>query len=300
MKTEVSRMAVASRSKQRVILNLFTYVNLRFQDDTLFCGSFMFVLLSMLLAVSACGPGAASEGKEEVVVFAAASLRDVLEEIGDQFEAETGVSVLFNFAGSNVLAQQIVATPGADLFLSASARWMDTVEEANRLTAETRHALISNSLALIAHPNTTFTLADPCELASFDFKYLALGNPDAVPAGRYARTWLTTQTCGEGTLWEALEARVAPAPDVRSALGLVVADPGLLGIVYKTDWMAFAEEARLLYEVPRETAPPIRYDLAQVAGGPNPTGAVRLHAYLRGSAARPIFERHGFRMLPES
>ena len=109
------------------------------------------IVLPLVLAVGvlpggACGPG--SRDADEVVVFAAASLRDAMAELGSQFEEETRIKVLFNIAGSNVLAQQIVATPRADLFLSASQRWMDTVEEAGRLVAGTRRPVLSNRRAV--------------------------------------------------------------------------------------------------------------------------------------------------------
>lgn len=258
------------------------------------------IILPLVLAVcvlpgGACGPG--SRDADEVVVFAAASLRDAMEELGSQFEEETKIKVLFNIAGSNVLAQQIVATPRADLFLSASQRWMDTVEEAGRLVAGTRRSVLSNRLVVIAHPQSAVTLNDPCALGALDFKYLALGDPDAVPAGQYARTWLASRTCGGQSLWQALEGRIAPTPDVRAALSLVLADPGLVGIVYKTDWLVFAGQARLLYEVPVEEGPAIRYVLAQIAESPNPDGARRFLDYLTKAPAREVFERHGFTPL---
>ena len=135
-------------------------------------------------------------------------------------------------------------------------------------------------------------------MAGLGFQYLALGNPAAVPAGRYARDWLNAQTCDGQSLWQAVEDRVAPAPDVRAALGLVLAEPDLVGIVYKTDYLAFAEEARLLPAVPITAAPPIRYTLAQIDGGPHPDAARRFLNYLTGETARRQFEAHGFTMLP--
>ncbi len=255
-------------------------------------------LAACAVLLGACGPGAREADRPEVVVFAAASLRDALEDVGRRFEEETGIEVVFNVAGSNVLAQQIVAAPGADLFLSASERWMDTVEDAGRLVAGTRRDLLSNRLALIAHPRSTWTLNDLCELAHLDFKYLALGDPDAVPAGRYARLWLSSRSCNGRSLWGAVEDRVIPAPDVRSALGLVLADSDLLAVVYRTDWLAFAEKARVLYEVPADEGPPIRYTLAQIADGPHPEAARRLLAYLTDAPARRIFVQHGFAPIP--
>ena len=261
-----------------------------------------FVLASIVvlftLFIGACGSETRDE--EEVVVFAAASLRDAMQAIGAGFEEETGVRVVFNFAGSNVLAQQIVAASGADVFLSANVRWMDAVAEAGRVMEGTRRVLLTNTLAVVAHPRSTWRLDAPCRLAEFGFKYLALGDPAAVPAGRYARDWLSAQTCDGRSLWQAVEDRVAPAPNVRAALGLVLAEPDLVGIVYKTDYLAFAQEARLLYEVPAAAGPPIRYTLAQVDAGPNPEAARRFLGYLNGETARRHFEPHGFTVLKNS
>ena len=255
-------------------------------------------LAVLTLSVGACG--SETDAQREVMVFAAASLRDAMLAIEAPFETETGVDVVFNFAGSNVLAQQIVAAPGADVYLSASTRWMDTVADAGRVVAGTRQVVLTNTLAVVAHPRSTWTLDAPCDLAGLGFTYLALGDPAAVPAGRYARDWLSAQSCNGRSLWQAVEGRVAPSPDVRAALGLVLAEPDLVGIVYKTDYLAFAEETRLLYEAPAVAGPPIQYALAQIADGPHPDAARRFLAYLTGETARRHFEAHGFTMLPDA
>ncbi len=255
------------------------------------------LLTALAVLPGACGSSTREAGGREVVVFAAASLRDALQELARGFEQETGIKVLFNFAGSNVLAQQIVAARGADLFLSASERWMDAVDEAGRLAHGTRRALLANSLVVIADAQSRWTLADPCDLAALPFKYLALADPDAVPAGHYARDWLAARACHGPSLWQQVAPRVAPAPDVRAALGLVLADPDLVAIVYTTDWLAFAEKTRVLYEVPSADGPAIRYVLAQVADAPHSDAARAFFDYLTRATARVVFERHGFIVL---
>ena len=261
--------------------------------------------LLLLSLASACGgdsgaaKGAASAdstaGGGEVLVFAAASLREAMQELGTAFEGETGTRVVFNFAGSNDLAHQIGAARGMDLFLSASEGWMDTVQNAGRLVPDTRRDLLSNTLVLVASARDSSRVAEPCALASLPFRNLAMGDPDAVPAGTYARRWMQSVDCGGRRLWDAVKDRVAPAPDVRAALGLVLADPRVIGVVYRTDQIAFAERTRVLYEV--TGGPPIRYVLAQVAEGDNAAGGRRFYDYLAGARGAEAFRRHGFTPL---
>ena len=262
-------------------------------------------LLLLALAV-ACGEGpdaagrtahdpAAAERDDEVLVFAAASMRESLVELARGFERETGTRAIFNFAGSNDLAHQIEATRGMDLYLSASEAWMDTVQNAGRLVPATRRDLLSNTLVVIGNTRAAYNVAAPCSLAELPFRHLSLGDPDAVPAGTYARTWLRGQECDGRSLWDAVADRVAPAPDVRAALGLVLADPRVIGIVYRTDQLAFADRSLVLYQV--RDGPAIRYTLAQVRDGANPDAARRFYAYLISEGAAIVFQRHGFSPL---
>lgn len=261
--------------------------------------------IALLALLAACGGGGAEKGAGaadstraggEVLVFAAASLREAMEELGTEFQRETGTRVVFNFAGSNDLAHQIGAARGMDLFLSASEGWMDTVQNAGRLVPDTRRDLLSNALVVVAAARDSSRMAEPCALGALPFRNLAMGDPDAVPAGTYARKWMQSVQCGGRPLWDAVKDRVAPAPDVRAALGLVLADPRVIGVVYRTDQRAFADRTRVLYEV--ADGPPIRYVLAQVAEGDNPAGARGFYALLAGPLGAEVFGRHGFTPLP--
>lgn len=255
------------------------------------------VALLALLA-GGCKPtpdDAAPRRNAEVMVFAAASLRDAMEELGANYQRETGVRVVFNFAGSNDLAHQILATRGPGLFVSASNAWMDTVQNAGRVVQGSRRDLLANALVVVANARDTSTLADPCALAAMPFRNLALGDPEAVPAGTYARSWLQSVQCGGKPLWDAVQSRVAPAPDVRAALGLVLADPRVIGIVYRTDQMAFADRTRVLLEV--RGGPPIRFVIARLTEGRAETQAMAFYAYLTGAQGAEVFRRHGFEPL---
>ena len=255
-----------------------------------------FALALPALAATACARGGdRAPEKREVVVFAAASLRESLEELGRDFQRQTGTAVTFNFAGSNDLAHQIDAARGMDVFLSASTAWMDTVQHHGRIVAASRRDLLSNALVVVANNRTTWTAADACAVGSLPFRHLAVGDPQAVPAGIYAKKWMEASKCGGGTLWSAVQARVAPTPDVRAALGLVLADPDVVGMVYRTDQMAFADRTRVLLEV--KDGPPIRYAIAQVAGGADAGGAKRFIDFAAGPDGARVFARHGFTPL---
>jgi molybdate transport system substrate-binding protein len=248
------------------------------------------LLASALIAVAACG-GAAAQGREEVTVFAAASLREVCTELGQRFETERGVRVVFNFAGSNLLASQILAGAPCDLFLSAGAPQMDQVEAAGLLAPGLRVALLTNALVVIQPeplPGDLPALVAPADLADPRLGRLALADPRAVPAGTYARAWL--EQLG---LWERVAERVVPAIDVRSALALVESGAAGAGVVYATD-AAITTRARVAWRVPPEAGPAIVYPAAVLREARAPQAARELLAFLRSEPARELLERHGF------
>jgi molybdate transport system substrate-binding protein len=248
-----------------------------------------------LLVVLCIGCGQASETEPRVTVFAAASLRDVMEELAPLLGEAAGGEVVLNFAGSNVLARQIEASGEADVILSASEEWLDRLEAAGRLVPGSRRAFLSNRLVVVARHDSGVEVAAARDLASAEYRYLSIGDPRGVPAGVYARGFLEAVAMpGGGTLWQAVEERVAPAPDVRAALAQVAARRDVVGIVYATDAHA-AGEVKVLFEVPPELAPEIVYGAAAVAGGPAGEAAARavLDA-LASSEARAVFSRHGF------
>jgi molybdate transport system substrate-binding protein len=253
------------------------------------------ILIAMTMAaLAACARDDAAKppAHSEVVVFAAASLRESLQELAADYQRRTGTQVTFNFAGSNDLAHQIGAARGMDLFLSASEAWMDTVQHGGRLVDGTRRDLLSNTLVIVASTHSTARIDDPCALATLPFKHVATGDPAAVPAGIYAKKLMTTVRCDGKPLWDAVQPRIAPTPDVRAAIGLVAADPDVAGLVYRTDQLAFADRTRVLYEV--KDGPPIRYAVAQVAEGANPGGAQAFLAYISTADAARVFAKHGF------
>ncbi len=250
-------------------------------------GATTLLLAAILLA--ACG-GTNAPDRPALVVFAAASLRDVAAEIGREFERRQPVEVVFNFAGSNTLAQQIDAAPHADVFLSADERWVDFLDRAGRTLPGTRRDFLSNRLVLIAHHDATVAVRQPSDLAAAGYRFLAVADPAAVPAGRYAKAALEREGAD---LWTAVADRLAPTLDVRAALALVESDPEILGIVYRTDART-SQRVRVVHEFQPADGTPITYCATRVAGGGNP-GLGRLFLdFLASPESRTIAEGYGF------
>ena len=234
-----------------------------------------------------------SERRQETSVYAAASLRLVLTELADRFDAGGNEKIRFNFAGSNVLAQQIVAANQADIFISANERWMDFVGSQGQGLARSKRAFLANQLVVIANAATAWEVHSPAQLADIPSRYLSIGDPEAVPAGVYAQRFLTEVPVGAGSLWDHYRDKLAPAPDVSAALNVVASDPQTVGIVYRTDAAASAN-VRVVYEVPLKAGPAVRY-FAAMMKRPNASGtAEQFFDFLFSESAQAIFRKHGF------
>ena len=244
------------------------------------------------LAAATAGetPGPAGPPRPELLVFAAASLTDALGEIGAGYEARTGARVLFSFAGSNALARQIRAGAPADVFVSANLARMDELERAGLVRPADRVSLLSNRLAVVVANTSDLVVTRPRDLERA--RRLALGDPEAVPAGIYARRWLE----GRG-LWERLRERVVPTLDVRAALAAVESGAAEAGIVYRSD-VAISRRVRVAFEVPADEGPRIVYPAAVLASSKVPAARAFLE-HLRSPDARAIFTRLGFEPLEE-
>jgi molybdate transport system substrate-binding protein len=247
------------------------------------------LVLAALAVPAAGGPAPRPSGSgREVLVFAAASLTDALREIGSAFEARTGTRVPFSFAGSNALARQIEAGAPADVFVSANRERMDELERAGLVRPADRVNLLSNALVVVLAPTSHLVLRARADLLGV--RRLALGDPQAVPAGIYARQWL--ERIG---LWDRLRGRVVPTLDVRAALVAVDSGAADAGIVYRTD-AAMARHARVGLEVTGPAAPRIVYPAALLAASSSPD-ARAFFDHLESAEARAVFERFGFEVL---
>ncbi len=229
--------------------------------------------------------------KQEVMVYAAASLRDALKELAPACEKAREVGLVFNFGASNDLAHQITAASKADVFISADESWMDKVAAAGLVDSVSRRAILSNRLVVVGPAGAGGTIASAADLARAPARFISLANPEAVPAGKYAKAWLEKQ--GQ---WDAISSRVLPGVDVRAALAAVEAGAAELGIVYATD-AAISSKVRVLFTVPENETPAIRYVIAALRERPHLEEARGVVSWLSGAEARAGFERFGFIVL---
>jgi molybdate transport system substrate-binding protein len=228
---------------------------------------------------------------EQVLILAAASTTDAMTEIIDTYETATGVPVAVAFGASSALARQVESGAPAHLYLSANAVWMDYLEDAALILAASRVDLLANRLVLVAPADSFINVAITPDLPLVallgDDGRLALGDPDHVPAGLYARAAL--EHLG---LWSSVVPRLVRSPNVRAALVLVERGEMPLGIVYATD-ARVSDGVRTVATFPADSHPPIRYPVALVAGLDTPA-ARAFHAFLLSDTATAIFARHGF------
>jgi molybdate transport system substrate-binding protein len=235
------------------------------------------------------GPAAA----QDTLVFAAASLKNALDEIAAQWQRETGKTLKISYAASSALIKQIEQGAPADLFVSADLDWMDYGRRKNLIRPDTRQNLLGNRIVLIAPKDASATLAirQGFDLAgALAGGRLAMANVDAVPAGRYGKAALARLGA-----WEGVKDRTAQTENVRAALVLVSRGEAPLGIVYQTD-AAADPGVRIVGIFPEDTHPPIIYPVAQVKDSKS-SDAPAFLAYLRSPVARAAFERQGFTVL---
>ena len=241
----------------------------------------------LLLGLGLIAPGFSADGP---TVFAAASLKNAMDEVSAGFERETGHAVAVSLAGSSALARQIQHGAPADIFISANPGWMDALERDGLIDPQTRFDVLRNAIVLIAHGRNAakVEVAPGLDIAGMLGEgRLAMTLVDAVPAGIYGKAAL--RSLG---VWEAVAPKVAQADNVRAALALVSSGEAPLGIVYATD-AAADDNVTVLGAFPADAHPPIVYPAAALAASRNPLNP-RFLAWLRGPAARQAFERQGF------
>jgi molybdate transport system substrate-binding protein len=240
------------------------------------------------------GGARAAEDSGTVLVFGAASLTNVLDDLSQAFTAGTGLQVKSSYAASSVLAKQIEAGAPADVFFSADLEWMDYLEQHKLLKPGSRHDVVGNRLVLIAPADSKVTLkiAPGMDLGSALGAQgkLATGDPDSVPVGKYAKAAL--ERLG---VWDSLSAKIARAENVRAALAFVARGEAPLGIVYRTDALAEAK-VRIVAEFPADTHPPITYPIAVTTHGGE--SAQEFVEFTRGKAAAALFRKYGFDPTP--
>lgn len=225
-----------------------------------------------------------------LTVFAAASLTDVLGEVGNAYTKGTGVPVRFSFAASSALARQVESGAPADIFVAADQEWMDYLAQRALVQTATRADIVTNSLVLVAPADSKVALEIAPHFALAQALgsrgRLSTGDPLTVPAGKYAKAALTALG-----VWDSVSRRVIAADNVRTALNFVALGEAPLGIVYATDVQGNAK-VRVVDTFPAGLHDPISYPAAATVRAGNQ--AQDFLRYLQGAQARAIFRRHGF------
>jgi molybdate transport system substrate-binding protein len=245
--------------------------------------------LALLIFGSWRAPVLAQAPGAPVTVFAAASLKNAMDEALVAYTARAGVPARASYAASSAIARQIEQGAPADLFVSADADWMDYLQRRGLIEAASRRDLLSNHLALIAPAGSGVSLRIARGMplaAALGGERLAVAGPD-VPAGRYAQASLTALG-----VWDGVKDRLARAESVRAALAFVAQGETPLGVVYDTD-ARIEPRVRIVALFPDDSHPPIVYPAALVAGARGPHAADCL-AFLEGPEAGAIFRRYGF------
>lgn len=224
---------------------------------------------------------------EDLLVFAAASTKDAVDEVLRSFaESRPNASVRASYGSSAALAQQLQLGAEADLFLSANQRWVDALEEKGHVAS--RHDLLGNRLAAIVPADSKLKLTAPEDLLSDRVQRIAIGQPDSVPAGIYARQALTRLG-----LWERLKPKAVGSADVRQALAFVETGAAEAGIVYSTD-AAISKRVKVAFALDEKLSGPIVYPLALMKQARDKPTATALYEAFQSDKAAKVFRRYGF------
>jgi molybdate transport system substrate-binding protein len=246
-----------------------------------------FIVAIAVLAVVSVAPARA----DNLTIFAAASLKNALDEVQAEWKKAGGAATVASYASSSTLAKQIEQGAPADIFISADAQWMDYLDKKGLI--QPAHDLLGNRLVLIAGKDSTvkIDIKPGFDLAkALGDGRLSVGDPSNVPAGIYAKEALTKLGA-----WDAVQAKLAPGADVRSALALVSRGEAPLGIVYETD-AKVDPSVKIVAVFPEGSHAPIRYPVAVVKASKN-ADAAKFVAYLNSPAAQAIFVKYGFAVL---
>ncbi|MFA6808326.1 MAG: molybdate ABC transporter substrate-binding protein [Eubacteriales bacterium] len=224
---------------------------------------------------------------ETITISAAASLTDAINEIKAEYEkVNQGQEIVVNFASSGVLSQQIEQGAPTDLFISASTKYMDELEEKGLILSETRQDLLNNEVVLIAAKDSTFTGFD--NLTGPEVSHIGIGAPESVPAGMYAKEVLENLA-----IWEEIQPKVVFAKDVRQVLAYVESGDTEVGMVYQTD-AQISDKVKIIALAPANSHSSITYPMAVIKDSANQKVAEEFQKYLSSEKAKSIFEKYGF------
>jgi molybdate transport system substrate-binding protein len=247
------------------------------------------VFISVALCVAAmagCGGAPVAEDRPEVVIFAAASTTNAVEEAAAAIEARLHVDITLSFAASSTLAHQIAAGAPADIYISANERWADFLDEKGLV--ERRAEALGNRVVLITQRDGGLGRLPPELLANAEVDAVAMADPESVPAGMYGKRAL--QTLG---LWERVVAKVIVAMDVRQALLLVERGEAPAGVVYATD-AAISDGVQVAHVFPPELTGEVRYSFVLLTSSAGSGPASEVYEALVSNESLAVFKRYGF------
>ena len=242
------------------------------------------ILLSLALTAASLAAHAA-----DLTVSAAASLTNAFKELAPLFQARhAGTQVLLNFAASDALLAQIAKGAPVDVFASADMETMDKAAAQNLLLAGSRQLLAHNALVVVTPADAAAAPKALADLVRPEIQRIAIGKPEGVPAGRYAKGALEA-----ARLWEAVEPKAVFATNVRQALDYVARGEVEAGFVYATDAAAQRDKVRIAFDV--ATATPIEYPIAVVGASAQAALAREFLAFLQSPEGRAVMAKYGFR-----
>lgn len=251
---------------------------------------YILVLLVILVGCSQDQSHSAEQSDQPTLtVSTAVSLSNALQEIKQAFEAEHNIELQFNFGGSGSLAQQIQQGAPVDVFISANQIWMDQLADKGFILTDSLSYIAENRLVLIAQQDAKSSYESFADLKPTTDLQLAIGHPDSVPAGQYAK-----QVLDNLELWEPLENQLILAKDVRQVLTYVETGNADLGIVYESDTY-LSEQTKILAIADHHLHEPIRYPIAIISATPHHEAAKQFVEFMHSETAQSILERYGFK-----
>lgn len=251
--------------------------------------SWLFVALMLAVSFKIVLPIPANAQSTTLLIAAAASLQNALEEIDPIFErANSGVAVNYNFAASGPLQQQIEQGAPVDVFISAATTQMETLQNKNLILTDTRRNLLTNNLVLIVPGNSTLGITNFRQLTNSNVKRISVGEPRSVPAGRYAE-----EVFSKLGISEQVRSKLVYGNSVRSVLGAVESGNADAGIVYVTD-AKISDRVKQVATAPSNLHSPIVYPIAVIKASRNQQSARAYIQFLRNKQAQDIFKKYGF------
>ncbi len=254
----------------------------------------MALLLSISFFVAVVSIGTALAGPTiEITVSAAISLKNAFEEIGELYESQnTNSKVTLNLGASGALMMQIKGGAPVDVFASAALKDMDDLDHAGLVMKDTRTNFVANSVVLIVPSSSKITMASFADLGNTEIKKIAVGNPETVPAGRYA-----AETVRYFKLSDSIKDKLVFTENVRQVLDYVARDEVDAGIVYSTDAMIKEQEVKIILTAPEASHKPIIYPIAVIKGTKNEKAAKSFIAFVTSYQGRKILSKYGFKPI---